>query len=114
MLRNGQIGQVINYSRGYSYAVVSLTVDNDADLAGVYQTVHTIGQQLAMANKTVLSPTEVEGIQEVGPDGVKLRIVTKTKAGHNEKVARDLRARIKKTFGGETVALPTVSKVMVK
>ena len=114
MLRNGQIGQVINYSRGYSYAVVSLTVDNDADLAGVYQTVHTIGQQLAMANKTVLSPTEVEGIQEVGPDGVKLRIITKTKPGHNEKVARDLRARIKKTFGGETVALPTVSKVMVK
>jgi len=114
MLRNGQIGQVINYSRGYSYAVVSLTVDNDADLGGVYEKVHAIGQQLAATNKTVLSPTEVEGIQEVGPDGVKLRIVTKTKPGHSEKVARDLRARIKKSFANETVEFATVTKVMVK
>lgn len=114
MLRNGQIGQVINYSRNYSYAVVSLTVDNEVDLDGVYETVHTIGQQLAATNKTVLSPTEVEGIQEVGPDGVRLRIVTKTKPGHGEKVARDLRARIKKSFAGETQVLPTVTKVMVK
>ncbi|MCX6046703.1 MAG: mechanosensitive ion channel family protein [Chloroflexi bacterium] len=114
MLRNGQIGQVINYSRNYSYAVVSLTVDNEADLDGVYATVHTIGQQLASTNKTVLSPTEIEGIQEVGPDGVKLRIVTKTKPGHSEKVARDLRARIKKSFAGETQVLPTVTRVLVK
>jgi len=114
MLRNGQIGQVINYSRGYSYAVVSLTVDREADLDTVYETVQTIGRQLASTNKTVLAPTEIEGIQEVGPDGVQIRVVTKTKPGHNEKVARELRARIKKSFMADLPAQQTVTKVLVK
>jgi moderate conductance mechanosensitive channel len=46
----------------------------------------------------ILEEPELWGVEELGPDGVRVRLVAKTRPLEQWKVARELRARIKAAF----------------
>ena len=46
----------------------------------------------------ILEQPEVWGVEELGPDGIRVRLVAKTRPLEQWKVARELRARLKVAF----------------
>lgn len=112
LVRNGQIGEIVNYSKGYVYAVVLLTVSDDADLEHVFGVIAQTGRELDERFSEVLEPTVVQGIEEFGDGFVTLRTITRVKPGRHEQMARELRLAIKLAFDRERIAMQPEAAVV--
>ncbi|MCK5215390.1 MAG: mechanosensitive ion channel family protein [Candidatus Omnitrophica bacterium] len=113
ILRNGQLGDITNYSKKYTYAVVIVGVAYDSDLDKVYQILSDIGETLKKQNKDVLDPTQVSGLDNFGESELTIRTITKVKPGKHLQVARDLRKMIKEAFDREDIEIPFARRVLI-
>lgn len=104
LVRNGQIGDIVNYSKGYVYAVVMISIADDSDLDQVFAVIAETGRQLDNANEDMLEPTLVQGIEEFGDGTLTLRTLTRVKPGRHQQVARELRRALKLSFDRAGVA----------
>jgi moderate conductance mechanosensitive channel len=98
ILRNGDIKEVINYSKDYTVAVVLVEVPYDADLRSVFATLSAAGDQVRAENPDVLQPTQIDGITVFGPRGMTVRTSTRVMPGRHEAVAAALRLAMKEAF----------------
>ena len=98
ILRNGQLGAVINYSKKYTYAVVEVGVLHSADLDQVSQLLEEVGSTLNSQTVDVLEPTQVQGVERFTGEGPILRTVTRVKPGRHQQVARIYRRLVKEKF----------------
>lgn len=105
ILRNGQLGAVINYSKKYTFAVVEVGVRHEADIGQVSQLLKEIGATLNAQSLDVLEVTEVQGVERFSGDGPILRTVTRVKPGRHQQVARIFRRLIKDRFDAEGITL---------
>ena len=106
ILRNGDIKEVINYSKDYTVAVVLVDVPYDADLRTVFDTLRVAGQQVRAENPDVLQETEVDGITSFGPAALTVRTSTRVMPGRHDAVAAALRLAIKEAFDLQLVRAP--------
>ncbi|MBC6478329.1 MAG: mechanosensitive ion channel family protein [Hormoscilla sp. GM7CHS1pb] len=106
ILRNGEINNVINYSKEYVYAVVEVGVAYDSNLDRVYQVIQAIGKQLKEKYSEVLEPTHVDGLESFREYDLLIRTITKVKPGTHEEIQRILRKMIKETFDQEGIEIP--------
>lgn len=113
ILRNGQIGEIINYSKKYTFAVVEVGVAYESDLDHVYKILREIGEDLEKENPDVMKPTDVLGLDDFGASDLTIRMVTEVKPGRHLGVARDLRKRIKETFDREGIEIPYARRVLI-
>ncbi|BCR03769.1 hypothetical protein DESUT3_08380 [Desulfuromonas versatilis] len=113
ILRNGQLGSVINYSKDYTHAVVEVGVAYESDLDRVYRVLAETGQRLMAENEFVLSPTEVKGLKEFGESELLIRTVTRVKPGHHRDVAFQLRKMIKEDFDRAGIEIPFARRVLI-
>ncbi len=104
LVRNGQIGTIINYSKGYVYAVVSIGIAHRSDLQRAFSVIEECGRVLDERLEDVLEPTIVQGIEEFGAEGILVRTITRVQPGRHEQSARDLRLLIKEAFERENIA----------
>jgi small conductance mechanosensitive channel len=98
ILRNGQLGAVINYSKKYTFAVVEVGVRQDADLDQVSSLLQEAGAALHRDNVEVLEATQVQGVERFTADGLVIRTVTRVKPGRHQQVARIYRQLVKEKF----------------
>ncbi len=98
ILRNGQMGKVVNFSKSYTYAVVNVGVAYDSDLEQVYRVLHEMGVAFAADHPDVLTPTEVTGLDDFGATDLIVRTATRVKPGRHRQISRDLRTHIKIAF----------------
>ena len=112
ILRNGQIGDIINFSKEYTFAVVEVGVSYDSDLDHVYRILHEIGEKLKKTNRNVLEATDVRGLENFGESELLIRTLTKVKPGTHRQVARDLRKMIKEAFDHEGIEIPFPQRVL--
>lgn len=103
IIRNGEIGSIINYSKQYTYAKVEVPVPDHANLERMYQMIEDVGQQLQANFADVLEPTYVDGLENFGEDNLLLRTLTKVKPGKHLYVQRLLRKMLKHAFDREIV-----------
>lgn len=113
ILRNGQIGEIINYSKKYTFAVVEVGVAYESDLDKVYRVLEEVGVQLKQDNPHVLQPTIVLGLNEFGASDLVIRTVTRVEPGRHLNIARDLRKRIKQAFDREGIEIPYARRVVI-
>ncbi|HCF26355.1 MAG TPA: mechanosensitive ion channel protein MscS, partial [Cyanobacteria bacterium UBA11049] len=106
IVRNGEIGSIVNYSKQYIYAKVEVPVPCSADLGRMYRLIEEIGQQLKADCPDVLEPTWVDGLENFGEDKLSLRTLTKVKPGKHLNVQRLLRQMLKNTFDREEIETP--------
>jgi small conductance mechanosensitive channel len=106
VIRNGDMKPIINYSKDYTIAVVSMEVAYDADLPSVFAGLRDAGERLRADNSNVLEDTFVEGITAFGASSMTIRTSTRVRAGCQEAVAAELRLLIKETFDRETEVVP--------
>ncbi|HMQ33645.1 MAG TPA: mechanosensitive ion channel [Chloroflexaceae bacterium] len=105
LVRNGQIGNIVNYSKGYVYAVVLVTVAEDADLERAFATITATGRELDDAFADVLEPTIIQGIEEFADNKIVIRTLTRVRPGCHQQMARELRLLIKRAFDREGIAM---------
>jgi small-conductance mechanosensitive channel len=98
---NGEIRRVGNRSQGWARALVDVEVAYSTDLDDATRTIERVANDL-YANPhwapRILETPEVWGVEELGPDGIRVRLVAKTRPLEQWKVARELRARLKVAF----------------
>lgn len=106
---NGEITRVANKSQEWSRALLDVQVSYDTD------TDQAIAVMERVAGDTwrdpewaaeILSEPEVWGVEDLSAGGVTLRLVVQTKPLSQWKVARELRARIKRAFDVDGIEIP--------
>jgi len=115
-VRNGEILRVGNMSQGWARVIVDLAVPYDADVDAVQDRILATAVDMAENTKwrsRIIERPEVWGIESVSGDAVVLRLVAKTVAGAKDDVARELRARLKRTLDEMGVRLPSLNSVIL-
>jgi small conductance mechanosensitive channel len=108
ILRNGSLGNIVNYSREYTHAVVSVAVAEQSDLEEAYRVLDRVGREFVEAEPDVIEPTNIDGIEDFSGLGVTIRTRTRVAPGQHDRLARALRQRIKTAFdaAGIELAMP--------
>lgn len=113
IIRNGQIGNIVNYSKKYVYAVVEIGVAYDSNLDRVYEVLEDVGKQLKQRDKDVLEPTLVDGLEKFGESELSVRTITKVKPGSHLRIQRLLRKTIKEAFDRQGIEIPFPRRVLI-
>jgi len=113
---NGQTISVGNQSQGWARAIVDLAIpyyiDVDAVQDTIKETIQAFGQDPAWRSR-LFGPPESWGIQSISTEALVLRVVAKTRTSAKDDVARELRARIKRTLDASGVVLPPVTSIRI-
>ncbi len=106
IIRNGEIGSVVNYSKQYTYATVDIPLAYEEKLEAVYPIIENVGEQLKLEHQElILEPTQIEGLESLGKNLVLVRTVTKVKPGQHLHVQRIIRKMLKDIFDREGIEL---------
>ncbi len=104
IVRNGDVKQVVNYSKDYVKAVVAVEVAYDQDVRAVFATMQQVGTALRAANPDVTGEPEVTGIAALGGAALTARMAVRVKPGRHEAVATALRLALKDAFDAAAAA----------
>lgn len=106
---NGKIDRIGNKSQQWSLAVLDVEVAYATDIELACKAL----KETAVAmwedpewHDLILEEPEVWGVENLGADGMAIRMVVKTTPADQFKVARQLRARIKATFDQVGIEIP--------
>lgn len=106
---NGEVKRVGNKSQQWSRAVLDIPVDYNTDISKattvIKETADAMWHDDAW-NEAILAEPEVWGVEELTPSSVKIRLVVQTLPLEQWRVARELRARLKKAFDAAGIETP--------
>ena len=108
-VRNGTIDRVGNKSQGWARALLDIPVAYATPVAQARLVIKEVADQLWKDPdfaSLVLEEPEVWGVQDLGNDGVHIRLVVKTAPLRQWEVARELRQRIKDRFDQVGIEIP--------
>lgn len=106
---NGYMQRVGNLSQRWARTTLDVPVALDADLPAAKALVFDVATKLAsdpVYGQDVIGPPEVWGVQDFGPEGVRIRVVIPTKPLRNWDLARQLRERLKLAFDAAGIRMP--------
>jgi moderate conductance mechanosensitive channel len=106
IIRNGDMKPVINCSKDYGMAVVSVEVPYDADLQRVFADFRKAGERLRAENRDVLAETQIDGITAFGPSSMTIRTSTRVRPARQDTIAAALRLLINESFEGQFADVP--------
>ncbi len=106
---NGQIDRVGNKSQQWSRALLDVAVAYETDIdhatSVIKSTADGMWHDSAFSGRILEEPS-VWGVEDLGADGIAIRLVVKTRPNEQFAVARELRARIKVAFDREGIEIP--------
>ncbi len=106
VIRNADVGRVINYSSEHSLAVVTFEVAYDADMAAVFGTMREAGEAVrGQCPDDAIDNLEIGGITRFGEKSLTVRATMRVRPGRHDAIAAALRLAIKQGFdrsAGET------------
>ncbi|MDP9402311.1 MAG: mechanosensitive ion channel family protein [Actinomycetota bacterium] len=108
-LPNGQIDRVGNKSQQWSRALLDVAVAYETDIdhatAVIKRTADAMWADPAFSDLILEAPC-VWGVEDLGADGMAIRLVVKTRPNEQWKVSRQLRARLKAAFDDAGIEIP--------
>jgi small conductance mechanosensitive channel len=115
-IANGEIRVVANTTKDWSQLAVDIRVDYAEDIDRVLAILAQAGDELRADPATatrLLDQPEVLGVEALGESDVTLRVMLKTRPGHQAQVGRQYRGLVKKAFDREGVAPPNQQQVIL-
>ncbi len=106
---NGEISRVGNLSQVWSMALVEVSVAYQTDLDNAIAVLSRTAEQVTGMEDfadTVLEPPVVTGVEQLGNDGITIRLMVKTTAGDQWSLQRALRKAVKESFQLEGIEIP--------
>jgi small-conductance mechanosensitive channel len=110
-VRNGEILRVGNMSQGWARVILDLAIPYDADIDAVKERMLQTGIEMRSDGKwkrLMMEQPEIWGIESISADAIVLRLVVKTRSGAKDDVARELRARVKRTLDDMGIRVPAL------
>jgi len=114
-VRNGEIIRVGNMSQNWARTVLDISVSYAEDLARVRAVLQDVAHELWEDEDfkgLVIEEPEVWGVEQLGIDGVTVRVTLKTAPMEQWAVARAMRERIKARFDHEGIEMPFPQRVV--
>jgi small-conductance mechanosensitive channel len=112
---NGQILRVGNKSQQWARALLDIVVSYRSDLDEAQAVIKRVADEVwrdpAWAGQ-VLEEPEVWGVEDLGPDGVTIRLVVKTQPARQFDVMRELRGRLQRAFHEAGLEVPTPQRTV--
>ena len=112
---NGQVVRVGNQSQNWARTVLDVNVAYHEDLARVRRVLgevaHDVWEDEDFKGQVIEKP-EVWGVENLGIDGVLVRVVLKTTPGEQWGIAREMRQRIKSRFDHEGIEMALPQRVV--
>ncbi|WP_082563474.1 MULTISPECIES: mechanosensitive ion channel family protein [unclassified Nocardioides] len=108
-VRNGEILRVGNMSQNWARTVLDVAVAYHEDISRVRRVLADVAHDLWQDDEfrgVVIEEPEIWGVQEVGANGVLIRVALKTAPQEQWAVGRELRQRIKARFDFEGIEVP--------
>lgn len=115
-VRNGEIVRVGNISQGWARAIIDLAVPYESDIDEVEALILDTALELADEPKwkrLILERPEVWGIESISAEAIVVRLVVKTRTSGKDDVARELRARLKRTLDAAGIRLPALNSIVL-
>jgi small conductance mechanosensitive channel len=107
IMRNGEIQNVINYSRGWTLTVVEMGVSYEDDLTKALRVIDEVTAKLpALMPGQVLEKPQVKGIETIGESALLIRIETKVGPGVHYDVKRTLHRLLVDGFNANGLEIP--------
>ena len=106
---NGEIQRVGNQSQQWARAVVDVEVAYDTDIKLATDVIKATADGMWVDEGSpglMIEEPEVLGVENLGADGIAIRLVVKTAPDAQLGVARELRARIKRAFDEAGIEIP--------
>ena len=103
---NGEIRRVGNKSQHWSRALIDIEVAYDTDIDHAEAVIARVADEIAGNDADVIEQPEVWGVEQLGANGIVLRLVVKTRPSEQFRVSRELRRRIKAAFDAEGIEIP--------
>jgi small conductance mechanosensitive channel len=108
-IRNGEISRIGNQSQGWSRALLDISVAYDSDVDEASAVIKAVADEVwhdEAFGLMVLDEPEVWGVEDLGIDGIAIRLVVKTVPLEQWKIARELRRRLKSAFDEHGIEIP--------
>ncbi len=115
-VRNGEIVRVGNLSQGWARAIIDLAVPYEADIDEVEALILKTAVDLQHEPKwkrVIMEKPEVWGIESISAEAIVVRLVVKTRTSSKDEVARELRARLKRTLDEAGIRLPALNSIVL-
>jgi len=115
-VRNGEITRVGNMSQGWARVIIDLAVPYESDVDAVQEQILQTAVELSKTPKwatRILEKPEIWGIESISDEAVVVRLVVKTASATKDDVARELRARLKKSLDEMGVKLPALNSIVL-
>jgi moderate conductance mechanosensitive channel len=98
---NGYLQRVGNLSQEWSRSLLDIPLALDSDVPTAKAIIHKVATDLAddpVWGSDIIGPPEIWGVQDFGPEGLSIRLVTPTKPMANWDINRQLRERLHHAF----------------
>jgi small-conductance mechanosensitive channel len=112
---NGEILRVGNMSQNWARTVLDISVAYHEDLARVRRVLAEIAHDMWEDDEfkgQIIEEPEVWGVEDLGADGITVRVTLKTAPLEQWAVAREMRQRIKARFDYEGIEIPFPQRVV--
>ena len=103
---NGEIRRVGNMSQHWARALLDIEVAYDADLATAREVIKQAADELHQDESAILEEPDIWGVENLGANGISLRLVVKTRPSEQWRVSRLLRERIKLALDAAGIEIP--------
>ena len=103
---NGQINRVGNKSQEWARALLDVSVEYDTDLRQAEGVIKEVADSMwhdSEWSARLLEEPEIWGVENLGVNGVDIRLGIKTRPAEQFKVMRELRTRLKERFDQEGI-----------
>jgi len=107
---NGAINTLANRSKEFSYAVLEIGIDYEEDPDRITRILNEVGASLQADDRfrpLILEPLEVLGVEALADWSVLMKMRMKTVPLKQWEIGRELRKRILRRFGDQSVQLPS-------
>ena len=112
---NGTIARVANKSQNWSRSLLDLPVSYDTDTEQALSLMKRVAGEMWRDDEwsdAFLEEPEVWGVEDLGTDGVTIRLAAKTKPLMQWKVGRELRRRVKAAFDAAGIEIPSAQRMV--
>ena len=107
---NGEIRRVGNMSQHWSRALLDVEVAYDTDIPHAREVIKRVADELWHESEHVLEEPDLWGVEDLGMNGIKIRLVVKTTPSEQWAVSRTLRERLKAAFDAERIEIRSRSR----
>lgn len=113
IIPNGKIEGIVNYSKDFVSAEISVRVHYDADIDAIYEALEEVGSWVASNVPEALGASEIEGIDEFGETAIRIQFSTKVKPGTHITTSRVIRKQILDVFERRGLKMASPRNVVV-